>query len=107
MLGAVAFAHEQIQPVINLIIDLAEDCAKEPFDFQAPDYSDLFASVATAGKEAMQAAYAITDKQERTAAVSEAKETIKSTLSEDQLADENLGSALKKLESQVLRGDVV
>ena len=107
MLGAVAFAHEQIQPVINLIIDLAEDCAKEPFDFQAPDYSDLFASVSTAGKEAMQAAYAITDKQERTAAVSVAKETIKSTLSEEQLADENLGSALKKLESQVLRGDVV
>ncbi|MEL7095831.1 MAG: polyribonucleotide nucleotidyltransferase, partial [Pseudomonadota bacterium] len=36
MLGAVTFAHEQIQPVIDLIIDLAEESAKEPFDFQPP-----------------------------------------------------------------------
>jgi polyribonucleotide nucleotidyltransferase len=107
MLGAVAFAHEQIQPVIDLIVDLAEDCAKEPFNFQAPDYIDLFAAVSAAGRDAMQAAYAITDKQERTTAVSEAKETIKGSLAEEQLTDENLGSALKKLESQVLRGDVV
>jgi polyribonucleotide nucleotidyltransferase len=107
MLGAVAFAHEQIQPVIDLIVDLAEDCAKEPFNFQAPDYSDLFTAVSAAGKNAMQAAYAITDKQERTTAVSEAKESIKGSLAEEQLSDENLGSAMKKLESQVLRGDVV
>ena len=107
MLGAVAFAHEQIQPVIDLIVDLAEDCAKEPFDFQAPDYSDLFAAVSAAGEEAMRAAYAITDKQERTSAVAAAKDAIKASLSEEQLADENLGSALKKLESKVLRGDVV
>jgi polyribonucleotide nucleotidyltransferase len=107
MLGAVAFAHEQIQPVIDLIVDLAEDCAKEPFNFQAPDYSDLFTAVSAAGKDSMQAAYAITDKQERTTAVSEAKETIKGSLAEEQLSDENLGSAMKKLESQVLRGDVV
>ena len=28
MLGAVTFAHQQIQPVIDLIIEVAEDCAK-------------------------------------------------------------------------------
>ena len=107
MLGAVKFAHDQIQPVIDLIIDLAEDCAKEPFDFQAPDYSDLSAAVKKAGEKAMRAAFAITDKQERTTAVAEARETIKAALSEEQLADENLGSAMKKLEASVLRGDVV
>ncbi|EPX77842.1 polyribonucleotide nucleotidyltransferase [Litoreibacter arenae] len=107
MLGAVEFAHEQIQPAIDLIIDFAEDCAKEPFDFQAPDYSDLYEAVKKSGEEAMRAAYAITDKQERTAAVSAAKETAKEGLSEEQLEDENLGAALKKLESTVLRGDVV
>jgi polyribonucleotide nucleotidyltransferase len=107
MLGAVKFAHEQIQPAIDLIIALAEDCAKEPFDFQAPDYSDLFAAVKSAGEEKMRAAYAISDKQERTTAVAAVKEEIKASLSEEQLADENLGTALKKLESGVLRGDVV
>lgn len=107
MLGAVNFAHQEMQPVIDLIIDLAEDAAKEPFDFQAPDYSDLFSAVKSAGEDNMRAAYAITDKQERTTAVGATRDAIKATLSEEQLADENLGSALKKLESAVLRGDVV
>ncbi|MBN9889569.1 polyribonucleotide nucleotidyltransferase [Salipiger abyssi] len=107
MLGAVTFAHEQIQPVIDLIISLAESAAKEPFDFQPPDYSALYEVVKGLGEDKMRAAYAITDKQERVAAVSAAKEEIKSQLSEEQLEDANLGSALKKLESTVLRADVV
>ena len=107
MLGAVTFAHEQIQPVIDLIIDLAEDCANEPFEFEAPDYSELYDVVSKAGADSMKAAYAILDKQERVAAVAAAKEAIKEGLSEEQLEDENLGSALKKLESTVLRSTVV
>ena len=107
MLGAVKFAHEQIQPVIDLIIDLAEDAAKEPFDFQPPDYADLYEAVKSSGEQKMRDAYAITDKQERTTAVSDAKAAIRESLTEEQLFDENLGSALKKLESSVLRGDVV
>ena len=107
MLGAVVFAHEQIQPVIDLIIDLAEDAAKEPFDFQPVDYSDLSAAVKAAGEDAMRAAFAIADKQERTAAVAAARETIKAALTEEQLEDANLGSALKGLEASILRGDVV
>ncbi len=107
MLGAVNFAHEQIQPVLDLIIDLAEETAKEPFEFAAPDYSDLYAAVSAAGEEQMRAAFAITDKQERTAAVAAAREAIKEALTEEQLEDSNLGSAMKKLEAGILRGDVV
>ncbi len=107
MLGAVTFAHEQIQPVIDLIISLAEEAAKEPFEFVAPDYSELYAAVSAAGEEQMRAAFAITDKQERTAAVAAAREAIKEALTEEQLEDANLGSAMKKLEAGILRGDVV
>ncbi|WP_226552116.1 polyribonucleotide nucleotidyltransferase [Celeribacter naphthalenivorans] len=107
MLGAVTFAHEQIQPVIDLIIDLAEESAKEPFDFAAPDYSELYNVVKAAGEASMKEAYSILDKQERVAAVAAAKEAIKAGLTEEQLEDENLGSALKKLESNVLRSTVV
>ena len=107
MLGAVKFAHEQIQPVIDLIISLAEEAANEPFEFEAPDYSELYEAVKAAGETEMRAAFAISDKQERTAAVAAARETIKGALTEDQLEDANLGSALKKLEAGILRGDVV
>ncbi|WP_414898586.1 polyribonucleotide nucleotidyltransferase [Rhodovulum sp. YEN HP10] len=107
MLGAVTFAHENIKPVCDLIVSLAEAAAKEPFDFTPPDYSALYDAVKAAGEDKMRAAYAITDKQARVAAVSAAKDEIKATLSEEQLADPNLGSAMKKLESTVLRSDVV
>jgi polyribonucleotide nucleotidyltransferase len=107
MLGAVKFGHEHMQPVIDLIISLAEDAAKEPFDFSPPDYSALYAKVKAAGETQMRAAFAIRDKQERVGAISAAREAVKAALSDDELADPNLGSALKKLESSILRGDVV
>ncbi|MGY6697437.1 MAG: polyribonucleotide nucleotidyltransferase [Roseinatronobacter sp.] len=107
MLGAVKFAHESYQPVIDLIIEMAEECAKDPFDFVSPDYSDLYAAVKAAGEAQMRAAFALRDKQERVAAIGAAREAIKAALSEEQLADENLGSAIKKLESSILRGAII
>ncbi|MFN3825492.1 MAG: polyribonucleotide nucleotidyltransferase [Pseudorhodobacter sp.] len=107
MLGAVKFAHESIQPVIDMIIDFAEDAAKEPFDFSPPDYSALYGRVKAAGETQMRAAFAIKDKQERTTAISAAVATIKAALSDEDLADANLGSAIKKLEAGVLRGDII
>ncbi|MBD9528135.1 polyribonucleotide nucleotidyltransferase [Paracoccus sp. PAR01] len=107
MLGAVKFGHEAMQPVIDLIIDMAEAAAKEPFDFQSPDYSALYARVKSLGEADMRAAYAIKDKSDRQDAVGAAKAAVKAGLSEEELADANLGSALKKLESGILRGDII
>ena len=107
MLGAVTFAHQQIQPVIDLIIEVAEDCAKEPFNYEAPDFTKLLENVKKIGEKKMRSAFAITDKQERQASVNETREYIKAKLSEEELEDPNLGSAMKKLEAGILRGDVV
>ena len=107
MLGAVTFAHKQIQPVIDLIINLAEDCANEPFNFEAPDFSKLLKNVKKIGEKKMRSSFAITDKQERQLAVAETRDYIKSKLSDEELEDPNLGSAMKKLEAGILRGDVV
>ncbi|WP_333828203.1 polyribonucleotide nucleotidyltransferase [Pararhodobacter sp.] len=107
MLGAVKFAHESIQPVIDLIIDFAEDCAKEPFDFTPPDYSALYGKVKAAGESQMRAAFALRDKQERVNAIAAARDAIKATLTDEELGDENLGAAFKKLEASILRGDII
>ena len=107
MLGAVTFAHQQIQPVIDLIIEVAEDSAKEPFNYEAPDFTKLLKNVKKIGEKKMRSAFAITDKQERQASVNETREYIKTKLSEEELEDPNLGSAMKKLEAGILRGDVV
>jgi polyribonucleotide nucleotidyltransferase len=107
MLGAVKFGHAAMQPVIDLIIDLAEAAAKEPFDYSAPDYSALYAKVKAAGEMQMRAAFALRDKQERQNAISAARDAVKAALSAEDLADANLGSAFKKLESAILRGDII
>ena len=107
MLGAVKFGHDAIKPVIDAIIELAEHAAKEPFDFQSPDYSALYNRVKSLGEADMRAAYAIRDKSERQDAIAAAKTKVKDALTEEELADANLGSALKKLESGILRGDII
>ncbi|MGL5010080.1 MAG: polyribonucleotide nucleotidyltransferase, partial [Paracoccaceae bacterium] len=107
MLGAVKFGHAAMQPVIDMIMDFAEDCAKEPFDFTPPDYSKLYAKVKKAGEKQMRAAFAIRDKQERTTAIEVAVEAIKAAMTEEDQADSNLYPAIKNLESAILRGDVV
>ncbi len=107
MLGAVVFGHEQMQPVIDLIIALAEEAAKEPFDFAAPDYSALKARVTALGQEPMRAAYAIFNKAERRDAIEAAKEAVKAQLTEEERADPNLGTVFKALESAILRGDII
>ncbi|MDQ1900421.1 polyribonucleotide nucleotidyltransferase [Paracoccus sp. WLY502] len=107
MLGAVKFGHEAMQPVIDLIIDLAEVAAKEPFDFQSPDYGTLYARVKELGEAEMRTAYGIVDKSDRRDSIQAVREKIVASLSEEELADPNLGSALKKLESGILRGDII
>ena len=44
MLAAVVFGHSQFQPVIDLIIDLAQVCAKEPWDLPEADHGELYAA---------------------------------------------------------------
>ena len=107
MLGAIKFAHEQIQPVIDLIIEFAEECAKEPFDFTPPDYDDLLVAVHKKGEKKMRAAFSIVDKQERSTAISETRDEIIMLLSEEQRENSNLDAAFKDLESEILRGDIV
>ena len=107
MLGAVEFGHQQMQPVIDAIIDLAQEAAKPPFDFAAPDYSALYQRVMNAGEQGMRAAFAIRNKLERQDAISGAKAAIVAALSEEDRADRNLDTAIKKLESAILRGDVI
>jgi polyribonucleotide nucleotidyltransferase len=108
MLGAVQFGHEAMQPVLDAIVSMAEEAAKDPYPFEAEDRSALYARVRELGEGAMRAAYGISDKQERQAAVSAAKETVKAGLTEEERANPSaVGAVLKKLESSVLRGDVI
>ena len=87
---------------------MAEAAAKEPFDFQPDDNSALYEKIRGLGEEKVRAAFAITDKLDRLAALDAAHAAIKEGLSEEDLEQEGaVKSCLKELDSNVLRGDVI
>lgn len=114
MLGAVRFGHEHFQPVIHAIIDLAEKCAKEPFDLTPePAGKDALAAKVKAAAEAnLRAAYGETVKQVRTEKVNAAKSAAKEALAADDSVDQDLlsdigGDLLKNLEKDIVRQDII
>ncbi|MDR1828632.1 MAG: polyribonucleotide nucleotidyltransferase [Methylobacteriaceae bacterium] len=76
MLGAVMFGHKHFQPVIEAIVRLAEKAAREPRDFQPEDLSEIKKAVLAFSEKDLRAAYQITQKQERYAAVDAVKEKV-------------------------------
>ncbi|MBL4840029.1 MAG: polyribonucleotide nucleotidyltransferase [Thalassospira sp.] len=112
MLGAVKFGHEQFQSVLDLIISLAEDAAKEPRDIaELPEgYDALVEKVAALGTDGLTKAYSHVVKQERSAAVSDAKAAIAGKLAEEEIADALKGkvsSIIKDLEKDIVRGAIL
>ena len=107
MLGAVEYGHKMMQPVIDLIISMAEEGANEPFEFTPSDSSELLKAIKKAGEKDLRKAFSITDKIKRQLAIHESVEKIKESLSEDQLNDENLDSCIKEVESEIVRGDIL
>ncbi len=109
MLKAVTFGHEQSQAVINMIIELAEACAKEPWDLpgQPEQYGAVAARVKELATEQLTAAYKLTLKQERVEALGAARDTVMSTLEEEEL-DAEIGAAVfKKVEKDIVRGGIL
>jgi polyribonucleotide nucleotidyltransferase len=107
MLGAVMFGHEAYQEVIDLIISVAERAAKEPRAVTEPSQEelDLKAKVRELGEAAIREAYTEKDKLARQEKVSAAKASVMEQLSEEEQA--GAGAALKALESDVVRRDII
>ncbi len=112
MLNALMFAHRGMQPVIDAIIELAEHAAKEPFDFQAEDHSDVVASIKSLVGEDIKTAYTHVGKYDRRSGVDAAKKAAAAKLVK---TDENpegvdaskFSTAFKECEAEVLRRDII
>ena len=109
MLRAVTFGHEQSQAVIDAIIELAEACAKEPWDLpEAPEqYETVAARVKDLSTEPLTAAYQITVKQDRVEALNAARDAVMTTLEEEELDIEIGAAVFKKVEKDIVRGSII
>ena len=107
MLGAVKFGHEQMQKVIDLIIGLAEKTAKEPYNFVPLNNDELINKIKSLGEKDIIKAFSIPDKQERQNALFEVKQNVLNNLSDEELENEELDSCFKKIESNVVRSNIL
>ncbi|MFN3931514.1 MAG: polyribonucleotide nucleotidyltransferase [Brevundimonas sp.] len=112
MLNALMFAHRGMQPVIEAIIDMAEHAAKEPFDFQAEDHSDVVAAIQKLVGEDIKTAYTHVGKYERRNGVDAAKKAaaaklVKTDENPDGFDASKFSTAFKECEAHVLRRDII
>ena len=112
MLGAVTFGHKAFQPVIEMIIDLAEECAKEPRDLPAADDEDgaLAARLRKMSEQDLRNAYKEQGKQARTDLISQVKSDAIARFeeSEGDAFDKNVISGLfKGLERDIVRNSIL
>ena len=109
MLGAVMFAHKASQQVINAIIDLAEQAAKEPWELKvADDAAAVKAELKVLIGDDIAAAYKTTLKSDRAdllnAARAKAKAAMADRTPQEQMAAQKL---VKKIEADIVRGAIL
>ena len=110
MLDAVMFGHRGFQPVIDAIIKLAEKAAKDQWDFTPPDLSAEVAQMGGLITEDLRKAFQTPDKQARQELVSAAKKKAMAVMAPEGTEPAKvvkLGSVFKKLEQDVVRGDII
>ena len=108
MLGAVTFGHEQMMPVIQAIIQLAQTAAKDPREIQpeAPEVGAVRSKLkAFAGK--LGEAYKNQVKQDRYAAVGDVKKKAIASLGDNAAEVAVAGGVFKHMESDVVRGNIL
>lgn len=111
MLGAVVFGHQQMQAVIQMINELAEEVGKEPWDWVPPEANTvLMETVASIASHDINEAYKIKAKGARSSKLDEIKNRVFAELITESTstAEANeIKEALFKLEAQVVRGQIL
>ncbi|WP_129794237.1 polyribonucleotide nucleotidyltransferase [Sphingosinicella sp. CPCC 101087] len=105
MLGAVMYAHEESKKVVDAIIRLAEQAAKEPWELASDEgQSDILAKLRELAGTGLEQAYKLVGKAERVAAIAAAKTPLKQAYEEADPATKLKASKLgKKLEAEIVR----
>ena len=109
MLGAVMFAHSEFQPVIQAIIELAQECAKEPWVVPEPpaEKEALRVRLKDAAEDSLREAYRETVKQARVEKVSAAKAAAIEAMDVTEDEAKLMGGLLKDLEKHIVRGNIL
>lgn len=111
MLGAVLFAHQEFQTVIQAIKEFAVEAAKPTFEWQAPvENTVLINAIKAEFGEAISQAYTITAKQERYAALDALRDEVIAKFvgeEEGKAAEQEVKNIFGLLEYRIVRENIV
>lgn len=111
MLGAVLFAHQEMQVAINAINELKAEAGKEAWVWEAPAKDeDLIAKVRAEVGEGITAAYQIADKMQRQNTLGELRTQAVEALAGDEEGQPSAGDVsgiVSSLEKEIVRSRIV
>ncbi|MEC9341552.1 MAG: polyribonucleotide nucleotidyltransferase [Pseudomonadota bacterium] len=110
VLGGVLFGHEQMQPLIGMIRDLAAQVAPTPWEWTpAEKDTALVQAVADAARGDIEAAFRVTDKMQRKEALDAVRQRVIGELvqDDDPQRDAAVAEALSALEKEVVRSNIL
>ena len=109
MLGAVLFAHQEMQTVINAINELTAEAGKPRWDWQASEAdAALVEAVSAAASGPLGEAYRITEKAARYERVGQVKDDVVAQLAvEGGPSEDDVKDVFKSLEKQIVRGRIL
>jgi polyribonucleotide nucleotidyltransferase len=108
MLGAVTLGHREMQPVIDAIVDLAETCAKEPWDIpESDDDVGIIEKLVNPFEADFRAAYSEIGKKARVEKLDEVKSKVLEVAANEDLDDTKFLDAAKKLEKRIVRKQIL
>ena len=108
MLGAVLYAHQELQAVVQAVSELAKDAAKPTWNW-APEAEnvELQAAVANGFGAQIKDAYKITDKMQRYTRLGELRTAAVSELASETVSSDDVKGVFAQLEKQTVRQSVV
>jgi len=108
MLGAVIFAHDECKKVVGAIIELAEKAAKDPWELQTSDNTEMKAEIKKLVGDDIAAAYKLVDKSARSNALNEARAKVKAHYADaDGQTSMTANKLTKKVEADIVRGAIL
>ena len=108
MLGGVLFAHQEMQMVIDVIQELADEVGKPRWDWIVPEKnSDLDLRLREIASEALTEAYQVTVKSERSEKISQTRQSVCDSLVEEGFSGEEIKTQFKKLEKEIVRSRIL
>lgn len=110
MLGAVLFAHDEFQVVINAVKELAAEAAKPTWTWAPqPEATELLGAIRSEFGAAISEAYTITIKADRYARLGELKDQVVAKLSgeEGQPSSSEVKAAFGEIEYRTVRENIV